>query len=216
MAQRDDSVVMLDQEMVPGQCYPAGCGTPLLGQRIAEGGQTTTRSMVGLAVVRGYDSAVDRGQDRASEAGKLLGRLGLYQGAEGDRCGAPGLGDGNEVDGVCRGEQVSAMAGDPVRRTVLDEPATREGIGQIDRSAHAVLSTVSCYRAATVRFGAAALVIVLLLHHRDARALNLRTAIGTQMVMMAMHQANAPRARQPNGSSSKNPCTASTITVIGW
>lgn len=124
MTQRDDGAATLDQDVIPGECHPACCGAPQLSQGVTDRGQSTIGRVVGLAFVGGYDKAVDRGKNWASEAGESLDGLRLHQ-----RAGSPSIGDGNEVDGVGRGEPACAVTRNPVRRAVLNKPATSEGIG---------------------------------------------------------------------------------------
>ena len=104
MTQRDDGAAMFDQDMVSGKCHPAFRGTLMLGHCVTDRRQAAIRMVVWLTVMCGHNNAVNRGQDRASETGESVGRLRPHERAKCDRGGASSIGNGNEVDGVVRGE----------------------------------------------------------------------------------------------------------------
>lgn len=88
--------------------------------------------MIALAVVNGQNDALNRCQNRASEAGESIGEFRSHQRTRGDRRCAPSVCDRQEIDSVRRSEGVRAMTGHTVRRAILHQPVAGEWIGKID------------------------------------------------------------------------------------
>ena len=120
-----------DHDVVAGQARPPAAEPSALGECVGHGGEAPLGVVVVLAVVDRQDGPRRRREDRASEAGEPVRRLGDEQRREPQRGRATPRVHRHEVDRVRRGEQVGAVAGHPVGGAVPDEPPPTERVREL-------------------------------------------------------------------------------------
>lgn len=138
MAEGYHDSAAFDEDVVAGKRYPSRLCSTLLGEGVADRGESAMRGMVRLDVVCCDHDSLHRCQHAAPEARESLRAFGAQQRAERDGRGASRVVDGHEVDRVRRREQRCAVAGHAIGRAVLDEPSTCEWVLEVKEVGHPV------------------------------------------------------------------------------